>query len=80
MLKKVKLNKAIGLAIGHDMTKVVPGKFKGPAFRRGHIIREEDLPELRLMGKEHIYIHRRGRGIGARRGSRPADSQSRIQP
>jgi len=56
MLKKVKLDKAVGLTIGHDMTKVVPGKFKGPAFRRGHVIREEDLPELQLMGKEHIYV------------------------
>jgi molybdenum cofactor synthesis domain-containing protein len=56
MLKKVKLDKAIGLTIGHDMTKVVPGKFKGPMFRRGHVITREDIPELRLMGKEHIYV------------------------
>jgi molybdenum cofactor synthesis domain-containing protein len=63
MLKKVKLDKAIGLAIGHDMTKVVPGKFKGPAFRRGHTIREEDLPELRLMGKEHIYVIEEEEGL-----------------
>ena len=56
MLKKVKLDNAIGLVIGHDMTKVVPGKFKGPMFRRGHVITKEDIPELRLMGKEHIYI------------------------
>jgi len=63
MLKKVKLDKAVGLVIGHDMTKVVPGKFKGPAFRRGHIIRQEDLPELRLMGKEHIYVIEEEEGL-----------------
>ena len=63
MLKKVKLDKAIGLAIGHDMTKVVPGKFKGPAFRRGHVVREEDLPELRLMGKEYIYVVEEEEGL-----------------
>jgi len=56
MFKKVKLDKAIGLAIAHDMTKVIPGKFKGPYFRRGHIIRQEDIPELISMGKEHIYV------------------------
>ena len=56
MLRKVKLNKAIGMVLGHDVTKVVPGKFKGPAFRRGHVIREEDLPELMSIGKEHIYV------------------------
>jgi molybdenum cofactor synthesis domain-containing protein len=56
MLKKVKLENAVGQVIAHDMTKVDPGKYKGPRFRRGHVVKEEDLPELRLMGKEHIYV------------------------
>jgi molybdenum cofactor synthesis domain-containing protein len=56
MLRKVKLNEAIGMVLGHDVTKVVPGKFKGPVFRRGHIIQKEDLPELLSIGKEHIYV------------------------
>jgi molybdenum cofactor synthesis domain-containing protein len=56
MLKKVRVEEAIGLAIGHDITKVIPGKFKGPAFRRGHIIRQEDIPELLRIGKKHVYI------------------------
>jgi len=56
MLKKVKLGEAIGMVLGHDVTKVIPGQFKGPVFRRGHVIREEDIPELLNIGKEHIYI------------------------
>ncbi|MBN1188657.1 MAG: molybdopterin-binding protein [Dehalococcoidales bacterium] len=56
MLRKVKLDDAIGLVLGHDVTKVIPGKFKGPAFRRGHVIRKEDLPELLSIGREHIYV------------------------
>ncbi len=56
MLKKVRLSEAVGMPLGHDVTKVVPGQFKGPAFRRGHIVRQEDIPELLNMGKEHIYI------------------------
>jgi len=56
MLKKVKLEEAIGMTIGHDVTKVVPGEFKGAAFRRGHILKQEDIPELLSMGKEHIYV------------------------
>jgi len=55
-LKKVKVEDAIGLVIGHDVTKVIPGVFKGAAFRRGHILKQEDIPELLNMGKEHIYI------------------------
>jgi len=56
MLRKVKLEDAIGLVLGHDVTKVIPGKFKGPAFRRGHIIQKEDIPELLSIGKEHIFV------------------------
>jgi molybdenum cofactor synthesis domain-containing protein len=62
MLRKVELDKAIGMVLGHDVTKVLPGKFKGPAFRRGHIIREEDIPELLSIGKEHIYVMELGKG------------------
>jgi molybdenum cofactor synthesis domain-containing protein len=56
MLKKIKVEDAVGLTLGHDMTKVVPGECKTPAFRRGYILRREDIPELLNMGKEHIYI------------------------
>jgi len=56
MLKKVKADDAIGKVLGHDVTKVIPGKFKGPAFRRGHVITKEDVPELLSIGKEHIYV------------------------
>ncbi|MHB8105073.1 MAG: molybdopterin-binding protein [Dehalococcoidales bacterium] len=56
MLRKVKLDAAIGLVLGHDVTKVIPGKFKGPIFRRGHVIQKEDIPELLSIGKEHIYV------------------------
>jgi hypothetical protein len=56
MLKKIKLEDAVGLILAHDVTKVVPGVFKGPLFRRGHVIRKEDLPEFQSIGKEHIYI------------------------
>jgi molybdenum cofactor synthesis domain-containing protein len=40
----------------HDLTRIVPGEGKGPAFKRGHLVRPEDLPLLLSMGKEHIYV------------------------
>jgi len=40
----------------HDMTRIVPGEFKGRAFKRGHIIRESDITSLLNIGKEHIYV------------------------
>ncbi len=56
MLRKVKLDEAVGLVLGHDITKVIPGKFKGPAFHRGHTISKDDIPEFLSLGKEHVWI------------------------
>lgn len=56
MLKEVRVEDAIGLTLGHDLTKIVPGEFKGRAFKKGHVIKEEDIPELLKIGKEHIYV------------------------
>lgn len=56
MIKKIEVEKAVGMRLAHDVTRVVPGQFKGPAFRKGHIIREGDVPELLKIGKEHIFV------------------------
>ncbi|WP_300410670.1 molybdopterin-binding protein [Lagierella sp.] len=55
-MKKIRVEDAIGHILPHDMTKIVKGEFKGPAFKKGHIIKEEDIPKLLDMGKEHIYV------------------------
>jgi molybdopterin biosynthesis enzyme len=55
-MKKIKVSDAVGMVLGHDMTKVVPGEFKGVAFHRGHVILAEDIPEFLNIGKEHIFI------------------------
>ncbi|SMC83919.1 molybdopterin-binding protein [Sporomusa malonica] len=55
-LKKVRVSEAVGMVLGHDMTKIVPGEYKGPAFKKGHIIRQEDIPHLLNIGKEHIFL------------------------
>lgn len=54
--REVPVEEAIGLPLPHDMTRIVPGQFKGRQFRRGHIIREEDIPMLLDMGKRHIFV------------------------
>jgi len=55
-MKKVKTQDAVGLVLSHDVTKIVPNEFKGRLFKKGHIIREEDIEKLLDIGKEHIYI------------------------
>ncbi len=56
MIHKVRVEDAVGMALAHDITRVLPGSFKGPAFRRGHVIREEDIHEFLRIGKEHVFI------------------------
>ncbi|SNR99285.1 molybdenum cofactor synthesis domain-containing protein [Anaerovirgula multivorans] len=55
-MKTVKTEEAIGMVIGHDITEIVPGEFKGVAFKKGHVIREEDVERLLRIGKENIYV------------------------
>ena len=55
-MKRVKIQKAIGMVLGHDLTRIVPGSFKGAAFKKGHIIQEEDIPILLDMGKETLFV------------------------
>lgn len=52
----IPIEEAVGKVLSHDITKVVPGEFKGVAFKKGHIIREEDIPELLKLGKERVYV------------------------
>ncbi len=55
-MKSIPVRQAVGSVLCHDITRIVPGEFKGRAFRRGHVIREEDVPILLDLGKEHIYV------------------------
>lgn len=56
MLREVKVEDAVGTVLAHDLTQIIPGRFKGRLFKKGQIIREEDIPKLLEIGKEHLYI------------------------
>jgi hypothetical protein len=56
VLKKIKLQDAIGVSLAHDITEIRPGEFKGPAFRKGHKVCDEDLCHLQKLGKNHLYL------------------------
>jgi molybdopterin biosynthesis enzyme len=55
-MKLIKVQDAVGQALCHDMTQIIPGVFKGPRFKKGHVVTEEDIPVLLDMGKEQIYV------------------------
>ena len=62
MLKKIKVEDSIGHRLAHDLTQIIPGKFKGAAFHKGHRVRSEDLPRLLDMGKKQVYVLTLNRG------------------
>ena len=51
----IPLKQAVGKVIAHDITEIRPGQFKGPAFKKGHIVQKKDLPHLRRLGKENLF-------------------------
>ncbi|MCP4689451.1 MAG: molybdopterin-binding protein [Desulfobacterales bacterium] len=56
MLKKIKVEDAVGSELAHDITEIRPGEFKGPAFRKGHEVCNEDICHLQKLGKNHLYL------------------------
>lgn len=56
-MKTIPVQEAVGTVLCHDITRIVPGSEKGPVFRKGHIVREEDIPVLLAVGKEHLYVY-----------------------
>jgi len=55
-MKKIPVEKAVGMILCHDITQIIPGKFKGRAFKKGHVIRQDDVEKLLELGKEQVYI------------------------
>ncbi len=55
LLTSIPVQEAEGKKVLHDMTQIVPGKFKRAAFKRGHIIKESDVCRLQQMGRMNLY-------------------------
>jgi len=55
-MRIVPVYEAEGMALCHDITEIVPGKVKGRAFKKGHIVKKEDISKLLKLGKEHLYV------------------------
>ncbi len=56
-MRKVRLEDAVGLCLGHDISEVNTSKrVKHRAFKKGHIISVEDIDRLKDLGKHSIFI------------------------
>jgi molybdenum cofactor synthesis domain-containing protein len=52
----VKVSDAVGMVLAHDITEIKKDEFKGRAFKKGHIVRAEDVERLKNLGKENLYV------------------------
>ena len=62
-MKSIPVEEAVGAVLCHDITRIEPGRGKGPVFRKGHTVRAEDIPMLLRVGKEHLYVYEARAGI-----------------
>jgi molybdenum cofactor synthesis domain-containing protein len=52
----ISVHNAEGMVLCHDITEIIPDKYKGVAFKKGHIVKKEDIAKLLNLGKEHLYV------------------------
>ena len=55
-VKTIPIDQAVGTVLAHDITEIRQGEFKGRAFRKGHIVKKEDICHLQRLGKERLYV------------------------
>ena len=55
-IRIVSAEEAIGKVLAHDMTRIVPGEFKGSAFTAGQTVTAGDLCRLQQIGRFDVAI------------------------
>lgn len=55
-MKEVSVYDAVGMVLAHDLTQIIPGEFKGSKFKKGHVIKQEDIDVMLSMGKKHLFV------------------------
>jgi len=62
-MKQIKTVDAVGQILCHDITQIIKDVKKDAVFKRGHVIKEEDIPVLLSVGKENLYIWEKQEGM-----------------
>ena len=62
-MKLIRTEEAAGHVLCHDLTQIVRGVTKDAIFRKGHVVREEDILVLLSIGKEHLYVWEKDESI-----------------
>lgn len=54
--RTIPVEEAIGTVLAHDVTEIRKDEFKGRVFKKGHVIQRDDIPHLKQIGKEHLFV------------------------
>lgn len=55
-MKCINTTDAVGHVLCHDITRIIKDVVKDTAFRKGHVVTEEDIPVLLSLGKDQLYV------------------------
>ena len=56
-MKKIKTVDAVGHVLCHDITQIIKDVKTGVLFKKGHVVKNEDIEKLLSVGKDHLYIY-----------------------
>ena len=56
LLNKTAVEESVGMHLLHDVTRIIYKKEKGVAFKKGHVISEENIHMLRELGKNNVFV------------------------
>ena len=62
-MKEIRTEDAVGHILCHDITQIIKDEKKGVLFKKGHVVKEEDIPLLFSVGKEHLFVWEKKPGI-----------------
>lgn len=62
-MKEIRTEDAVGSVLCHDITQIIKDQKKGVLFSKGHVVKEEDIPLLLSVGKEHLFVWEKKEGI-----------------
>lgn len=50
-MKEIRTEDAVGHILCHDITQIIKDEKKGVLFKKGHVVKEDDIPLLLSVGK-----------------------------
>ena len=68
-MKEIRTEEAVGHVLCHDITQIIKDEKKGVLFKKGHVVKEEDIPALLSVGKEHLLYGKNRRNPSRKQGA-----------